>query len=479
MSRSAEAPCKHLVELARAEVGLNPNASPTLVAFSRVRPEDAEIGVHRVLNAAGFSAPVDIDEVDLGVPKYKRFPYIKLSNWIQHLLDTNRLARQFAVVPTIQKMKPVLTEFWRRFKQIHPNHGIYDLAESGSLSLDSTIPFFSHSDEGRSYKHLPIWILSSHGAIGRGTRLYLRAGKHKAPLRRNSMGLNFAGKSWATNFMFSAVMKTVSMDCPDAISQLVARYADDVKMLLEQGVCSRDGQTQVWMAHIATKGDLPALVKMGGMKRSYSNVPRGPASKKACQGICHLCLAGQESDPARGVAAIPFEDVRPNAAWTSTIAQELPWDRNAPPPILEGLRLQVEEQIKFFSTDLWHNVHLGVCKHFVASAIVCIAESSLDALPDGSMEVKFKWLTEIYRGYFRSQNMTPFVSELSRDTLNFPASTASPLGKWSKGAASTEMMLFLDFFGRSYIEGKTADPILVSIVSCSYLFIYSLFVGIC
>ena len=357
------------MELARAEVGLNRNASPTMLAFSRVRLEDAEIGVHRVLRESGFTAPVDIDDIDLGVPKYKRFPYIKLSTWIQLLLDTNRLARQFAGVPTIQKMKPVLSEFWKRFKQIHPNHGIFDLAESGSLSLDSTIPFYSPTDEGRSYKHLPIWILSSHGAIGRGTRLYLGAGKHRAPLRRNSMGLNFAGKSWATNFMFAAVMKTVSVECPDAISQLVAQYADDVRMLLEQGVRSRDGQTQIWMAHIATKGDLPALVKLGGMKRSYSNV-RGPTSKKACQGICHLCLAGQETDPARGVAAVPFEDVGPGATWTSTIAQELPWDRNALPPILEGLPLQVEEQIKFFSTDLWHNVHLGVCKHFVASAVV-------------------------------------------------------------------------------------------------------------
>ena len=113
----------------------------------------------------------------------------------------------------------------------------------------------------------------------------------------------------------------------------------------------------------------------------------------------------------------------------------------------------------------------------MASAVVCIAESGLDALPDGSMEVKFKWLTEIYRGYFRSQNMTPFVSELSRDTLNFPASTASPLGKWSKGSASTELMLFLDYFGRNYLEGKTDDPILLSIVSGSYWFSYSLLVN--
>ena len=65
----------------------------------------------------------------------------------------------------------------------------------------------------------------------------------------------------------------------------------------------------------------------------------------------------------------------------------------------------------------------------------------------------------IYRAYFRTP---PYVSEISRDTLNFPASTANPIGKWSKGAASTEMMHFLGHFGKNYILGKTTDPLLLA-----------------
>eukprot|EP00435_Cladocopium_sp_Y103_P052125 s815_g16.t1 len=394
------APCKHLVELARSEVELNPRSSPHMRAFANVRLEDAEVGVHRVLVDAGMTAPIQVETVDLGEGKLKKFPFIKLSAWVQHLLDTDRLSRQMVGVPTITKMKLVLKEFWRRFQAVNPTHGVFGLEREGALSLDTCIPFYSHTDEGRSYKHLPLWILSSHGAIGRGTRSYLASGKHKAPLRRNAMGMNFAGKTWSTNFIFASALQTVTAECPEAIAKLVEQYAADVRMLLYTGIFSRDGQTHVTFAHIGTKGDLPALVRLGSLKRSFYNVPRGASSKKACQGICHLCLGGREADPSRGVVALPYEDVGPRAGWIATIGQSIPWDNT--PPILEGLPLNQEDQIRFFNTDLWHNAHLGVCKHFTASAFVAFVESDLACIPVGSVETRFRWMSQIYKAYFRS-----------------------------------------------------------------------------
>ena len=133
------------------------------------------------------------------------------------------------------------------------------------------------------------------------------------------------------------------------------------------------------------------------------------------------------------------------------------------PTILNELPLSLKQQIEFFRTDLWHNAHLGLLKHFTASGFVCIVESDLASLPGGSIEVKFAWLTTIYRAYFRSP---PYVSEISRDTLNFPASTANPIGKWSKGAASTQMMQFLSHFGKTYILGKSTDRLLLAVAPC-------------
>lgn len=463
----SEAPCKHLVELARAEVEVNPVAGRHMRDFASVRLDDAEVGVHKVLQRAKMTAPIPIEGLDIGeVRSLKQFPFIRLSSWMQLLLDSGRFARQMAGVPTIEKMRSVMTEFWRRYKDIHPDHFIFDWEADGRVQLQDCVPFFSHTDEGRSYKHMPIWILSSHGALGRGTRSYLSAGKHRAPLRRNGMGMNYIGKTWSTNFVFAAVTKTVSVVCPNAIPKLVAEYASDVQTLLETGLRSKDGQTHVRLVHLNTKGDLPALVKLGGLKRSFSNVPRGPSSKKSCQGICHLCLGGREADPSRGVAAVPFEDLSASGQWTTTIGVDLPWDSE--PAILTGLPLTTPfEKTQFFSTDFWHNCHLGVCKHFTACSFVAVLESGLSSVPNGSMEVKFQWLTDCYKGYFRSMNKTPFIAEISRDTMNFPAGTANPIGKWSKGQVSTEMMMFLDFFGRNFIVGKTVDPLLTAIVSCS------------
>ena len=457
---TAEAHCKHLVELAQAEVAANPQASETMRVFARIRTADAEVGVHRLFKAKGYSCPVSIDDVNLGPGKLEKFPVIKISTWFQYLLDTNRLARQLVGVSSIAKMKPVLREFWERQRAIRPDHGIFELAENGSLTLESCIPYFSHSDEGRSYKHMPLFVLSSHGALGRGTNAYVKAGKHRAPLCRNGMGVNFLGKTWSTNFIFAAVLKTVSTAYPESFDKLITEYAADAHKLLAQGLVAQNGE-RLWFIHWGTKGDLPALQKLAGFKRSFNNVPKAASSKKACKGVCFLCKAGQEADASTGALAIPYENVSPSAEWVATCSVDPAWELQ--PTILNELPLSLKQQIEFFRTDLWHNAHLGLLKHFTASGFVCIVESDLASLPGGSIEVKFAWLTTIYRAYFRSP---PYVSEISRDTLNFPASTANPIGKWSKGAASTQMMQFLSHFGKTYILGKSTDRLLLAIAPC-------------
>ncbi|CAK9012662.1 Uncharacterized protein SCF082_LOCUS11735 [Durusdinium trenchii] len=239
-------------------------------------------------------------------------------------------------------------------------------------------------------------------------------------------------------------MKVVLVDVPDALDKLVAAFASDAQMLLETGLLSRDGQTRVWLAHIGTKGDLPALVKLGGMKRSFSNVPRGPSSKRACRGICHACMAGQELDANQGRAAVPFEDFSPNAAWVSTRFQELPWD--VTPPIVQGLHLSEEDQTSFFNIDLWHNCHMGICKHFCASSFIGILESDLDAVPRVGMEAKFQWITQIYLNYFKSRR-----ADAAR-ALNLALSTLYRSGYWlqkEKAALLAKLMFrFLALYAK-------------------------------
>ena len=92
----------------------------------------------------------------LGAPgaKPRKFPYIKLSSWMRHLLETDQLPMQMTGVANFDTMRVVLKEFWKRHRAINPSFALFQLADSEELSLDLCIPYFSHSDEGRSYKHL-------------------------------------------------------------------------------------------------------------------------------------------------------------------------------------------------------------------------------------------------------------------------------------------------------------------------------------
>ena len=93
-------------------------------------------------------------------------------------------------------------------------------------------------------------------------------------------------------------------------------------------------------------------------------------------------------------------------------------------------------------------------KHFLASALVAIVESDLEILPRGSVEKRFEFLTEMYVKFHRDRNVTPFLAEISRDSMSFPASTAAPVGRWSKALVSTELSLFLDFSVKSTLEER-------------------------
>ena len=447
------------MELAKAHVVGNPRASGPMMQFARVRLNDAESGVHRIFKQCGLVPRVKIDHANLGAGVLASFPYIKLSSWVRWMLDTDRLHRFMVGVSSFEKMQVVLTEYWKRFRETHPNHAIFTMHD---LPLDRTIPFFSHSDEGRSYKHCGIWVLSSHGCLGRGTRSYIEAGEHLRDLASNEMGLNFVGATWSTEFIFTTMLKTVYSKNPSVQDEMVKIYSQDVAKLLHDGVVSSDERRKVHLMHVATKGDLPALCRLGGFTRSYSHVPRAAASRRSCPGICHLCMAGVEVGPDYH-RSVPFEDMRVQADWISTLHSVVPWVDT--PNIINGVPLTTEDAQAFFVTDLWHNFHLGVAKHFVGSGLVSVIESNLAAVQGGSVEARFQWMTNLYIGYFRNKRMNPFIVDISRESMGFPQGSTCPIARWSKGAAASQFMSFLDWFCKTYIINKTDDQLLLSIVS--------------
>ena len=221
MTARSEAPSRHVVELAQAEVRNNPLPSKVMQEFARIRLCDAEVGVHNVLKRHGFSCNLEVGHVDLGPRELRTFPYIKFSTWLV-FLGIQRIARQLCGASSLNKMRRLLPEFWHRYEAVNGGHEVFGMARAGNIDLRMTIPYFSHSDEGRSYKKEAIWVFSLHGAIGRGTKKYLVKKKHLAPLRRNQMGLNFISPSWSWQFLFATILRQAATDNTDAIDKLLS-----------------------------------------------------------------------------------------------------------------------------------------------------------------------------------------------------------------------------------------------------------------
>ena len=425
----AEAACSHVVRMARHQVHQNPSSSAGMQRFAWIREEDAEVGARRVLLKEGLTANIQIDKIDL--PDTKRFPWVKVSSWARFLLETGAFPRQLVGVDSFAKMRGVLQEFWNRYRGMAADHPVFGLERNGVISLDRLVPYYSHTDDGVTFKDGAIMVLSVHGVLGRGTRTYLKAKAHQMPLDQNEMGMNYVGNTWGTHCLVGTMLKAIQT--PGNISTLFSAFAADAKSLLHDGLEAGElGGEKIWMCHLGMKGDMPALVKVARFQRSFSHVPMASSSKQPCSGVCWLCLAGREGPGNQPL--YPYEDVGMSPAWEPTMGVEAPWAQA--PSILEGLGLTEKQSIEFFVPDFFHNVHLGVLKSFTSSAIVVMIQSE-DQVPCfdgcGSIEARFAALSAVYKEFWGERGHKPFIQELSRDTVCWPMSSVCPARSGTRG----------------------------------------------
>jgi len=467
----------HIVALAAAEVSENPNASQSLQEFAAVREQDAEVRGCKILEKHGLKAPIAIHHIHLGESKQlKSFPCMKFSSWVRYLLDTGRVPSQLCGCKDMESMSARLCEFWKRYEQMHASLPIFEMSRNGLVDLRYLIPTFSHTDEGRSLKKQALWILSVHGALGRGTRAWIRKGKNETPLRRNGMGLPFVGPTWSNHFMFACMLRKFFKKFPAALDNLVEAFADDMQMMLHDGVTSQDGRITIRCYHLGTKGDLPALARMGWMEHTFLNCPRASSSKTACKGVCWMCLAGQESDPASGALAVPFEDLGGKPRWEATLGQQSNWSET--PPILKGVPLPEDQHWQFFRTDVWHNFHLGIGKHYIASTLVSFMET-LPSLQPLSMDDRISWFDGCFKAYCSFKNITPHVADISRETICWPQTSVCPVGSWHKGSATTHFMQFLDHFCCQRKDECAEDELLQALAAWPLMFMNIVCVCVC
>ena len=224
-SCGAEAPCSHVVELAKEQVERTPNVCEVFKRFARVSLQDAEHGCHSLFKKFGYTCPLKVETIELSHQRsLSSFPFLKVSTWAQWLLDSKRIWRLMCGCKTFETMRQVLGEFWRRYKIAHPQHQVFDL----EVDLSVTIPFFSHQDEGKGYKHQAIWIFSLHAFLGRGCHEFIRRQKHQGQIRDLEFGCNYTGNTWANHFLICTMLRSVTHKVPEAIDMVMKSFPKTV-----------------------------------------------------------------------------------------------------------------------------------------------------------------------------------------------------------------------------------------------------------
>ena len=445
----AKVACRDVIRQAR----VTRVKSKGLQALANVSLKKSESGAHRVFKQFGQSCPVKISRIDL--PTKKRFPWIKCSDWMKYLADSDRL-ELLVGVKDITAMGPLLREFRLRYEKIAPQHELFERHRAGQVDISLVVPLLHHGDEGRGYKRLQVMVGSTHGMLGNGCRVTEPSKVKVAGKLDDPMKLNMVGNTWLTHFIHFLVPVALYKDSPESFHTLLEALANDYKMLFYEG-CKLHGGQKLWACCVACKGDSPYLAKAGKFERSFYHRPLKAQSRTHGVGVCHMCMAGVESLPNR----VEFEEFGASPSWMRTQEHTAPW--TDPPAFLEIPReVDNPNGERFFKFDIFHNWHLGAGKYFLSSSIVHVAQYVEEG---ASLDSRLEKLTCDFNRFCKEKKMVPYYKNLTQEMFGVKKNQqATPSGGWPKGDQTTLFAMWLDDYCRRKIDGKIDERFCVKIV---------------
>ena len=415
----SEASCVSQIRTARAvaeELGEATAVRSGVQRWAKVSFDHSERGVHKIVSDQGTKLDLPITSLQLGEDS---IPWIDPRSWVQYIVDQG-LCSMFAGVTGKQKyLAPgIWRDFWSKFEKMNPHHEVFTL---DNMDWGKTIGLYIHGDEGRTLKKSGLMVTSIQSVLGKGF--------DNKRLKRDVSGcvkaeVNFAGHTFTTRFVSFVIPKTLYDKKPGIYLEVLGCYAKSLRSLLDDGVYCRHTRETYRFVVIGCKGDLPYLAKAGLLKRTFNTAAKRGSSDKV-HGVCHLCLAGLPDYPAEDLA-----NDRP--AWLRTVAVQVPWRQT--PPFLKFLMHDLNDPASFFACDLWHCVHLGFGRSWVAS----IVNLSLAVLPFSNLDQKWDFLSRHYITWCRLNKKQSHVSKITPFLMSYDDTTGKQ-GRWHKGALTTNL----------------------------------------
>eukprot|EP00930_Biecheleria_cincta_P052431 TRINITY_DN3768_c0_g1_i13.p1 TRINITY_DN3768_c0_g1~~TRINITY_DN3768_c0_g1_i13.p1 ORF type:complete len:317 (+),score=31.05 TRINITY_DN3768_c0_g1_i13:161-1111(+) len=93
---------------------------------------------------------------------------IRLTDFVAHMVRSRQLHRLYGGLD-LHALPTTLQLFWSRLRNICPTHSIFMAFDHGTARPGFTIPCYVHGDEGRGLKRSGVLVVSTMGALGKGT----------------------------------------------------------------------------------------------------------------------------------------------------------------------------------------------------------------------------------------------------------------------------------------------------------------------
>lgn len=115
----------------------------------------------------------------------------------------------------------------------------------------------------------------------------------------------------------------------------------------------------------------------------------------------------------------------------------VPWVKV--PAVIEYLPHNAADPSTFFTSDIWHVVHLGFGRSWIASVI----NIALEVIPAGNLEGKWQWLTEDYFRFCKLGGRQRHIGAITPTLMSYLDKTGC-MGSWSKGMLTSNFFLWLE-----------------------------------
>ena len=181
------------------------------------------------------------------------YPVIRPTDWLK-FIDAYWFWDKLFGVRDLAVGRDMLSDFWSRFRMLHPNH---ELITKATAPLDSYIPIFVHGDEGTHYKKNGVMILQFQSALGQGTTL-------NSSINEDTFGncpgylVNQKGVTLSTRLVMAVMPREAYAEDPQPLQDLFEELCKNLRDACESGVQLQDG-SKMHFACIGVKGDWPWL----------------------------------------------------------------------------------------------------------------------------------------------------------------------------------------------------------------------------